>query len=390
MAISVDTMYQRVLALANKEQRGYVTPQEFNLLANQAQLELFEQYFHDINQFGRLHGNDTEYSDMLNIINEKISVFSRNQQVNLTSSNTPSYIASFGNDLVVNGNFSDGVNNWAITSAGGAQNPYNVLGVVGIQLDNTLAADTTSSTQAIDTVAGNLYKVVATVDTTSVNSSGTNAGALSFLTFGGAFSNTVAAGLGSTSLVLYFTAAAASTDLTLSSTMVGATNDFAVFSNVSVQEVTGRKINISTSEQIYRLGTVLYSDSTGRFVELQRLLHNEAIYVNSSALTKPDETSPAYVQDNNTSLSIYPASLTTGNISVNYLVRPTNVNWAYNIVNEKAIFNGAAAVNFSLHASEEATLVNKILELSGIALQKPEVEKSAISRDNKNIQQEKS
>ena len=390
MAISVDTIYQRVLAVANKEQRGYITPQEFNLFANQAQLEIFDQYFYDINQFGRLHGNDTEYSDMLNIINEKISVFSRNQQVNLTSSNTPSYIASFGNDLVVNGNFSDGVNNWAITSAGGAQNPYNVLGVVGIQLDNTLAADTTSSTQAIDTVAGNLYKVVATVDTTSVNSSGTNAGALSFLTFGGAFSNTVAAGLGSTSLVLYFTAAAASTDLTLSSTMVGATNDFAVFSNVSVQEVTGRKINISTSEQIYRLGTVLYSDSTGRFVELQRLLHNEAIYVNSSALTKPDETSPAYVQDNNTSLSIYPASLTTGNISVNYLVRPTNVNWAYNIVNEKAIFNGAAAVNFSLHASEEATLVNKILELSGIALQKPEVEKSAISRDNKNIQQEKS
>ena len=346
MAISVDTIYQRVLAVANKEQRGYITPQEFNLFANQAQLEIFDQYFYDINQFGRLHGNDTEYSDMLNIINEKISVFSRNQQVNLTSSNTPSYIASFGNDLVVNGNFSDGVNNWAITSAGGAQNPYNVLGVVGIQLDNTLAADTTSSTQAIDTVAGNLYKVVATVDTTSVNSSGTNAGALSFLTFGGAFSNTVAAGLGSTSLVLYFTAAAASTDLTLSSTMVGATNDFAVFSNVSVQEVTGRKINISTSEQIYRLGTVLYSDSTGRFVELQRLLHNEAIYVNSSALTKPDETSPAYVEggistniygSNEVSLSIYPSSLTTGSISVNYLIKPPPVNWAYNIVNEKAI-----------------------------------------------------
>ena len=120
MAISVDTIYQRVLAVANKEQRGYITPQEFNLFANQAQLEIFDQYFYDINQFGRLHGNDTEYSDMLNIINEKISVFSRNQQVNLTSSNTPSYIASFGNDLVVNGSFSDGVNNWAITSAGGA------------------------------------------------------------------------------------------------------------------------------------------------------------------------------------------------------------------------------------------------------------------------------
>ena len=34
MAVNVDTVYQRVLAIANKEQRGYVTPQEFNLLAN--------------------------------------------------------------------------------------------------------------------------------------------------------------------------------------------------------------------------------------------------------------------------------------------------------------------------------------------------------------------
>ena len=43
--ISVDTVYQRVLALANKEQRGYITPQEFNLLADKAQLEIINDYF---------------------------------------------------------------------------------------------------------------------------------------------------------------------------------------------------------------------------------------------------------------------------------------------------------------------------------------------------------
>ncbi len=75
MAISVDTVYQRTLAVLNKEQRGYLTPQEFNLFANQAQRDIFEQYFYDINQFSRMHGNDTEYSDMLNILNEKISEF---------------------------------------------------------------------------------------------------------------------------------------------------------------------------------------------------------------------------------------------------------------------------------------------------------------------------
>ena len=72
--VSIDTVYQRVLALANKEQRGYITPQEFNLFANQAQLEIVDQYFNDINQFGRMPKNDTEYSDMVAVINEKLGV----------------------------------------------------------------------------------------------------------------------------------------------------------------------------------------------------------------------------------------------------------------------------------------------------------------------------
>ena len=61
--ISVDTVYQRVLALANKEQRGYITPQEFNLLADHAQKEIFEQYFYDLNQFKRAKSTNHEYTD---------------------------------------------------------------------------------------------------------------------------------------------------------------------------------------------------------------------------------------------------------------------------------------------------------------------------------------
>ena len=75
MSVSIDTVYQRVLGILNKEQRGYVTPQEFNLFANQAQMDLFEQYFYDINQFNRMPGNSTEYSDMLSIVEEKIALF---------------------------------------------------------------------------------------------------------------------------------------------------------------------------------------------------------------------------------------------------------------------------------------------------------------------------
>lgn len=80
MAVNIDTVYQRVLAIANKEQRGYLTPQEFNLYANQAQMDIFEQYFYDLNAFSRLPGNDYTYSDQVDILQEKIDIFERFRQ----------------------------------------------------------------------------------------------------------------------------------------------------------------------------------------------------------------------------------------------------------------------------------------------------------------------
>ena len=48
MAVSVDTVYKTVLSILNKEQRGYMTPDEFNKIGTQVQLEIFESYFDDI------------------------------------------------------------------------------------------------------------------------------------------------------------------------------------------------------------------------------------------------------------------------------------------------------------------------------------------------------
>ena len=88
MAVSIDTVYQRVLGILNKEQRGYITHQEFNLLANQAQMDMFEQYFYDLNAFNRIEGNDTTYSDMVDVINEKIDIFEKYRQtVTMTGAN---------------------------------------------------------------------------------------------------------------------------------------------------------------------------------------------------------------------------------------------------------------------------------------------------------------
>ena len=77
-----------VLSILNKENRGYVTPMEFNLYAKQAQLDIFENYTfaysNAINkQNARLHGEG--YSDIPKNIGEVIDLFS--ERASLTYAN---------------------------------------------------------------------------------------------------------------------------------------------------------------------------------------------------------------------------------------------------------------------------------------------------------------
>ena len=50
MAISVDTVYKKVLAILNKESRGFLTPDEFQRIGSQVQLDLLDKAFHDYNR----------------------------------------------------------------------------------------------------------------------------------------------------------------------------------------------------------------------------------------------------------------------------------------------------------------------------------------------------
>ena len=228
MAVSVDTVYQRVLSILNKEQRGYITPQEFNLFANQAQASIFEQYFYDINQFGRLHGNDTEYSDMLNILNEKIGIFE----------------------------------------------------------------NTTSLTYVTD--------------------------------------------------------------------------------------------HFELPSNLYRIGTIIYNN-----IEAERVNNNEILYINLSPLTKPTDSRPIYTYKND-EINVFGTNELTSGISCNYIRKPASVNWAYQMVFGEALYDATNAVDFELHASDETTLVLKILELSGLAIMDPGIYQLAAQEEAKEIQQEKS
>ena len=75
MAINVDKVYKTVLLILNKEQRGYMTPDEFNKTATKVQLDVFEQYFDDLNQQLRVTQADFDYSNRQTDIDDKIETF---------------------------------------------------------------------------------------------------------------------------------------------------------------------------------------------------------------------------------------------------------------------------------------------------------------------------
>ena len=75
--INVNSVYQTVLLILNQQQRGYITPDEFNKIGTQAQLTIFEGYASDLNQQYRSQQNDTEYANRIKNIEEKLQFFQR-------------------------------------------------------------------------------------------------------------------------------------------------------------------------------------------------------------------------------------------------------------------------------------------------------------------------
>tara|TARA_R110002012_G_scaffold290730_1_gene484877 strand:- start:245 stop:937 length:693 start_codon:yes stop_codon:yes gene_type:complete len=228
--VNIDDVYQKVLVLANKEQRGYITPQEFNLFANQAQREIFEQYFYDLNQFSKIHGDSGEYSDVVHNINEKIAIFER-------------------------------------------------------------------------------------------------------------------------------------------------TNSF-----------TGGSFDGNTNE-LYRLGTVIYNHDTLGSIEVEEVQQNEILYINASPLTRPTLNKPVYVRLNSNTISVFPSSITT--VGCTYVQAPIVPKWGYFVVGNKALYDVGSTTDFYLHQSEESELVYKILKLAGITMKSSEVVQVGQTLEQSQVQQEK-
>jgi len=387
MAVNINTVYQRVLAIANKEQRGYITPQEFNTLANQAQLDIFEQYFYDINQFSRVPGNSTEHSDMLHILEEKLSPFKAS--TNLVGETQQLTKSTFTDGTFVGWTDATG-NNSAPTVVANANNSYNPsLKLIndGEDDDPHVYEDLTLNTGkeyrlmvkvsyandpdgATDTanIKLNAYSTVGPNDGEYILSTKAVSGGEYFIDFNPLFSSyRIAVGLDED------------------------TNDNTEvhFSEISLLEIDNKTL----PADLYRLGQVTYNDATLNFpIVVSEVNENEFTYFERSPLTRATIQSPIFVRDSLSTIKVRPTPLNLGGrILLSYIKKPLEVKWTYNVIQGNALYNSTAsdAQDFELHPSEEKNLVMKILKLAGIMIEDPNLYQSAAQEETKEIQQEK-
>tara|TARA_R110001592_G_C13043667_1_gene739519 strand:+ start:256 stop:966 length:711 start_codon:yes stop_codon:yes gene_type:complete len=233
--INVDTIYQKVLTLANKEQRGYITPQEFNLLADKAQIDIYSAYFHDLKMaYHKPTKTQTGIGgDELEMLQAKLHPFQTN---------------------------------FAFTQA----------------------ADNATISLPVD---------------------------------------------------LYFT-------------------DVLFQDNIEVSELTKKEIAYTQNNPLLRATT------------------NRMVYVREN------------LENNVNIITIYPTPTVNTNFDIHYFRTPTPPNWAYVVVNNKALYNGSSSIDFDLHVSEEEVLVTRILELSGLVIRSEDLAQAAMVDKANTIKQQ--
>ena len=88
MAINVNTVYQTVLSILNKEGRGFLTPDEFKRVGTQVQLDILDRNFHDYNRAvlkRNAAGLVDDYGNIPEKIEEKIDPFFAQADITLTN-----------------------------------------------------------------------------------------------------------------------------------------------------------------------------------------------------------------------------------------------------------------------------------------------------------------
>ena len=408
--INVDRVYQTVQKILNKEQRGYLPPVEFNLFAEMAQTEIFENYFYDLDVYMQGGGNDSDYADIIDNIEQKIEAFSRQE--------------SYDHGTLAQGTATDPIINYP---AGFFPYPddFYRLGRISLDKDVSRAADipevpaVPGVMERYDLTLNSLaYNVVAMLSPTTFNIS-VNPGNI---TSGGTAVNGLVGPLIST--LSDRTMITTANSATLVSVVNTGTMDPATPANTLFTVTISAAVNppfaagtvvrnftftpaVPPVPRVPRMRGARTETARDRATISDKVSHKDITYIQASPLTAPTSTQPVhiykrYINDSlpapysdftyTTDVSsegvvVYPT--TTTSIVLDYIKTPDTPNWAYMNMNSRAIYSAANSVHFELHPSELPDLVVKICALAGVAVRALDVTQLMQSEEAQMINEKK-
>jgi len=339
----INSVRNTVLAIANKNNYGYISPQDFNLYAKQAQMDMFEDYFYQYNNWinrENARTSGTGYADIIKGLEEVIDTFSVQAFLSLLS---PSNVPNVPSGL-------SGSNVYQLPSDYYLVNKlyrYPTRRIAGVT-SNTVP----NSTVLVDNTQ-NFFNTGVQPGDIVVNTSATGAAP---------YPATGARGLQGWVVGISQIAAPAGSSLDLSTSMF-----------LNPAGLGGEGYQIYDSKNI---------------VEVERVTQSKIFHLTSSNLTYPTPQYPCYVLDGNL-ITVFPTiwdannnpydpgdQMGTCDVKAQYIRYPRDPNWTYAVLQGgEPLFDQSQSdyQDFELPLSDEPALVAKICQYVGIEIREAEV-----------------
>ena len=372
MAIDIDNVYQQVLAISNKDKRGYITPQEFNIFARKAQLDIFETTFHNFRTANE-NPRSAMIGDTIDMLEEKLSLF-----------------RVVGTDVSTDGVWNNGTDK--IHWLENVYIPQKTIKVavtvkkawVGTDNHDGCFLKLTYYNEGKGSLAKGFYGY-----TYYFNNQGTevpnglvnNSTPASHIRLAQSADGTAASlaaeiGRAVNDLSPYHTAYVAANSATIIFSYKQP-YDFETNTTASTQMIGGGVGDVTTLFS----NPGIIANTAYDPVYYEKVNRSDFQSITMGAKTRPRATMPVYCRVNATTLEFNPKS--TVGAKADYIRKPDDPNWTYVVINGKALFNSSdtSKQDFQLHASEEGTLVNKILELAGVSIGDPNLSEVALRNE---------
>lgn len=341
----INSVRNTVLAIANKNNYGYISPQDFNLYAKQAQMDMFEDYFYQYNNWinrENARTSGTGYADIIKGLEEVIDTFSVQAFLSLLN---PSNVPNVPSGL-------SGSNVYQLPS------DYYLINKLYRYPTRRTAGVTSSvvpnSTLLVDNTQ-NFFNTTVQPGDIVVNTTATGAAP---------YPATGAPGLQGWVVRISQNASPAGSSLILSTQLFADPGGGA----------GGRE-----GYQIY---------DSKNIVEVERVTQSKIFHLTSSNLTYPTPQYPCYVLDGNL-ITVFPTIWDANNdpfeagdqmgrcdVKAQYIRYPRDPNWTYAVLQGgEPLFDQSQPdyQDFELPLSDEPALVAKICQYVGIEIREAEV-----------------